>query len=348
MILPQIEKPWVENENNIWLATTLELQRNIDKFHFPARLDQERKAHIVKLIYSALLGSKIKKDLKLLPTPELTPLDREYVLEHFLIFGSVPQPHPGEAYLIDGSGLFLGMINIIDHLHLFAINTSQDLERSWQMLTQTEEALSKSIQFAFSNEFGYLTADPFQAGTGLVVSAFLHVPALLLQNNFSVNIAKDQQESVVISNLQGRSEDFLGDMAVVKNRYTLGVTEEIIISTVHQSAFKLMTQEKHAREELLEKPSEEALDRVSRALGVLQHSYTIGTSEALRNLSYVKLGLELGWIKGGSAAALNKLFFDCRRAHLSKCSESTFSIEHAHTIRASFLREQMVFFKFCG
>lgn len=79
MILPQIEKPWVENENNIWLATTLELQRNIDKFHFPARLDQERKAHIVKLIYSALLGSKIKKDLKLLPTPELTQIGRAHV-----------------------------------------------------------------------------------------------------------------------------------------------------------------------------------------------------------------------------------------------------------------------------
>ena len=313
-----IEKPWMGNENSIWLATTLELSRNVDKFHFPTKLDAEKKAHIIQLIYKALTQTDICPGLSLCFSKETPPLDREFLLEHFLIFGHAPQPHPGEAFLFDSSGQFLFILNVRDHLQLFALTISEDLERSWSGLTKIEDALQKTIQFAFSDQFGYLTSDPMHAGTGLIVSAFMHVPALSLENRLADFLEKEQQDAVFALSIYGNTEEYLGDIVVLKNRFTIRVTEEIIISTIHKAALRLKSKEAHIRAELKSNRPEPALDKVSRALGVLQNSFSLGTTESLRALSLVKLGVELGWIQGITLAAVNTLFFECRRAHLAR------------------------------
>ncbi len=334
------ENPWVGNENSIWLATTLELCRNVDKFHFPIKLNAERKAHIIQLIHKTLSQSDIFSGLSLLLATEISPMDRQFLFEHFLIFGHPPQPHPGEAFVIDSSGQILFVLNIKDHVQLYALSTSQDLERSWTLLTKIEDALQKTIQFAFSEEFGYLTSDPMHTGTGLIVSAFMHVPALILEEKLASFLDEERQEAVFALNLYGNSEDFLGDILVLKNRYTLGVTEEIIISNIHKAALRLLAEENSARNELKKKKPEDAEDKISRAVGILQNSFSIGTSEALKALSLVKLGIELGWIKGIDLATINRLFFECRRAHLARRIGPQFSLEHAHAIRAEFLRQE--------
>lgn len=339
-IVTPFEKPWSGNENSIWLATTLELCRNVDKFHFPTKLDAERKAHIIQLVYKTLAQSKVCPGLSLFLAKETAPLDREFLLEHFLIFGHAPQPHPGEAFLIDSSGQILLILNVRDHLQLFALNTSEDLERSWSGLTKIEDTLQKTIQFAFSDQFGYLTSDPMHAGTGLIVSAFMHVPALGLEGRLIDLLEQERQNAVFALNIYGNTEEYLGDIVVLKNRYTLGITEEIIISTIHKSALRIKSEEIHVREELKKNRPEPALDKVSRALGVLQHSFSLGTSESLKALSLVKLGVELGWIKGVDLASINKLFFECRRAHLARRIGPQFTLEHAHAIRAEFFRNE--------
>ncbi|MEI8125333.1 MAG: protein arginine kinase, partial [Parachlamydiaceae bacterium] len=57
-------------------------------------------------------------------------------------------------------------------------------------------------------------------------------------------------------------------------------------------------------------------DKVSRAYGILVHSYQIEVIEALNALSLLKLGVAVGWISGIDNSGINELFFNCRRAHL--------------------------------
>jgi protein arginine kinase len=58
------------------------------------------------------------------------------------------------------------------------------------------------------------------------------------------------------------------------------------------------------------------MDKVSRAFGILIHSYRIETRETLNEIGLVKLGVDLGWVEGVTPADLNHLMFHCRRAHL--------------------------------
>ncbi len=337
---PLLDKPWKANSNSIWLATSLQLYRNVDKFHFPSRLDAERKTHIIQLIVQALKSFSGCPNLSVLPASDLSPLQREYLLEHFLVFDPAPQPHLGEVFLVDATDHHLFMVNVDDHLHFFSLNTTQDPERTWKEMIAIEERLQKNVQFAFSETFGYLTSNPLLAGTGLVVSGFMHVPAMELLGKSNSIFDKLREEGVLVNSLQGAFDTLLGDIAVLKNRYTIGVTEEIIISTLHKAALHLSLQEKVFREELKNLRPEDALDKVSRALGILQHSFSLGTTEALKSLSLVKLGVELGWIQGVDISTINELFFQCRRAHLAHITQKSISIDQFHKVRAEYLRNK--------
>ena len=84
------------------------------------------------------------------------------------------------------------------------------------------------------------------------------------------------------------------------------------------------------------------MDKVSRAFAILIHSYRMETKEALNEISLVKLGIDLGWVEGVTAAELNHLFFHCRRAHLLVAlKEPEMSLEQVPHKRAEFIHKTL-------
>jgi protein arginine kinase len=145
----------------------------------------------------------------------------------------------------------------------------------------------------------------------------LHIPALHHTGELHEILAKQPEEGIMTMGLEGALDDLVGDFLILQNRYTLGVTEEGLIHALQNTAMKLSTAEKNLRIHLKESGNTEIKDLVSRAYGLLIHSYQLQTKEALNALSLIKLGLDLGWISGISSQTLNTLFFKCRRAHLA-------------------------------
>jgi protein-arginine kinase len=39
----KLEQPWSSNDNPIWIASTVRINRNIEKFNFPSKLDTDKK-----------------------------------------------------------------------------------------------------------------------------------------------------------------------------------------------------------------------------------------------------------------------------------------------------------------
>jgi protein arginine kinase len=103
---------------------------------------------------------------------------------------------------------------------------------------------------------------------------------------------------------------------ILQNRFTLGITEESILNALHTTATKIMNLEKEARDQIKNQGNPFIKDKISRAYGLLAHSYQLQTKEALSALSFIKLGIDLQWIEGMSNGKINELLFKCRRAHL--------------------------------
>lgn len=333
----KLRKPWEKNENPIWLASTITLQRNIEKFKFPGKLDTERKKQIIALVSKEVFALDQLRNPVLLKAEELSSLEKEYLAEHFFTMSSFHQMSSGEAFITDEMGELLTIFNMSDHLSFIKIDAKEDLEGSWAELVKLETGLGKNLTYSFSSKYGFLTSDPAKCGTALTAAVYLQVPALMHSETIDNVLEKNGDESLLISGIQGDPEEIVGDVIAVRNNYTLGLTEENIISSIHSFASKLVSEEKNARLRILQSQDPLIIDKVTRAFAILLHSYQIEAVEALNAISILKLGLEMEWISGISREELNSLFLSCRRAHLlSRHSEKIRQEETSHE-RAKFI-----------
>lgn len=310
------ETLWKDNNNPIWLASTISLYRNIEKFKFPAKLTSERQKQIITLLSKELMNYEEIKKPTLYKAEELSALQKQYMGEHFLTNENFQQAHSGEAFIIDESSRFLAELNIDDHIRFLVVDTKGELENSWNKLVKIESQVGKTVNYSFSQKFGFLTADPSLSGTALNLTVFIQPSALIHTKKINAVLEKLLDESLIVTGIQGNPTEIIGDVLCIRNNYTLGITEEAIISSLRSITTKLMIEEHAARKDIKNHDNPQIKDKVSRAFGILMHSYQIEAIEALNALSLVKLGVEFGWISGASQQMLNEIFFNCRRAHL--------------------------------
>ncbi len=312
------KNPWRKNPNSIWLASMVSLTRNLKKFKFPAKLSDERRKQVIELLASDLKKSSLLKNPQLLLAEKVLPLEKEFLVEHFLTNQGFYQSSHGEAFMIDSTAEFLATFNLKDHLTLYWLDNREELEATWEKVVRLEMEL-QDCSYAFHPKFGFLSADPATSGTGLTISIFLHLPALIHTDNFIEAVGKFKEESIEMMGLQGDPNELIGDIVLFQNVYRLGVTEEGLLTSLRTLAAKMVIEEKAMRSKLQANQGEMVIplkDKVSRAFGVLLHSYQIEAIEALQALSLLKLGADLNWIKGISQEILNFALFNIRRAHL--------------------------------
>lgn len=334
--------PWEEGVNPIWPASSFVLHRNLGKRLFPPKMSDAQLRQILDVLKDALLKSTHLNRPLLLIAEEVSPLDREYLIEHYLRLEGFPDTTSGQAFIIDESRQFLGLINIQDHLQIQLLDCKGDWEKTWNALSKLETSLASNFDYAFSPRFGYLTSEPGQCGTGLIVQAFLHLPALIHTGQLSEALVKQKDENVDAEGMQGTLDELIGDIIVLENKYTLGLSEESILHALNSTAMKLIVSEKALRAHLKEKNNPDMKDQVSRSYGLLLHSYQLETKEALNALSLIKLGIDLGWVAGITDQKLNTIFFKCRRAHLSHVFEGkAYDAQELSHKRAEFLHKQL-------
>lgn len=335
------QNPWDNNSNNIWLASTISLSRNIEKFKFPSKLEADRQKQIVSLISKELLADTALVNPKLIRSEEISPLQKQYLTEHFLTQLSFQQAHSGEAFILEDTGEFIASLNIHDHIHLQFLDIRGELEQVWNRLVSLETALGKKVAYAFSQKYGYLTSDFNQCGTALNVAVYLQVPALVHSGKVDEVLEKLADDSIAITGIQGNPTEIIGDILVAQNNYTLGVTEENIIASLGSFTTKMLVEEKSIRRKILQEESGNIKDKVSRAFGILMHSYQIEAIEALNALSLLKLGIELKWMKGMTTQEINSLFLKCRRAHLVQEHGGSLKQEDIPHKRAEFIHNSL-------
>lgn len=307
---------WTNNDNEIWLASSINFSRNVEKYKFPGKLDVERRKQIIAILSKELVENTELKEPALLKAEDLSGLEKEYLVEHFLSKESYHQAHVGEAFVVDKPGFFLAALNIRDHVQFELLDTKGDLENAWNKLVKIESTLGKAVNYSYSPKFGFLTADPYECGTALQVAVYLQLAGLIHTDKINDVLEKLVDESLAVTGLQGSPTEIIGDVLCIRNLYTLGLTEENIVASLRQVTTKLMVEEHAARSQIRHEISPDMKDKISRAYGILIHSYQIEAVEALNAISLLKLGADIGWLTGLNAQQFNELFFNCRRAHL--------------------------------
>jgi protein arginine kinase len=334
--------PWETDKNPIWFATTLILMRNLARYKFPSKLIESQGKSLLTTLEPILQNSSVLKNPITLAAEEVSPLDKEFLFEHFLCLESFQNATPGQGFAVDATGEFFAFLNIKNHLQLQLLNTSSNIEETWAKLLKIESEIAQKIDLAFSPKFGYLTSDFTQCGTGLLSLFYLHLPALIHTQELQEILAKQKEEDLLATSLEGSLDEMVGDILLLRNHYTLGLSEENILHSLQSTTFKLMAAEKSTRSRLQKEKSPALKDQISRAFGLLTTAYQLQTKEAFNSLSLLKLGLDLGWIQGVSPVKINTIFFQCRRGHLAHLlKEKTMDPQDMARKRAEFIHAQL-------
>lgn len=308
--------PWDKQTNPIWPASAFVLHRNLNKYLFPSKLPDLQMHQVLQIIEEVVKQNPLLSASLFLKAEELDGADKEFLFERFLCLEGFQNTTTGQGFFLDPTYRLLGLINVQDHLQLHCIDTSGEWEKTWNTLSEIDAYLSRSLEIAYHPRFGYLTSAPRLSGTGLTVQIYLHLPALIHTHQLEETLIKQQTDDVTVLSMQGPLQEIVGDIIVLKNTYTLGISEENILHSVHLAAMKLITLEKALRSHLRTNAPAPMKDLVSRAFGLLIHSYQLQTKETMQALSLLRLGLDLGWVSQTSQEKLLEPFFRCRRAHL--------------------------------
>jgi len=206
------------------------------------------------------------------------------------------------------------MINEEDHLRLQVIYPDLNIKKAYNRAKKIEKELENLIEFDFNAELGYLTSCPTNVGTGLRVSAMLHLPALAISNKIKNIIDNLIESGFAIRGFYGEGTKFAGDLYQISNQTTLGVTEKAIIDKVECIVLQIEKMELKERKKIAK--NKKIYNKIAKSYLYLKNAFSINLDESMEYLSLVKLGENLGHIKMLNKRNFNKLLIMIQPMHL--------------------------------
>src|SRR6202043_2253113 len=143
------------------------------------------------------------------------------------------------------------MVNEEDHLRLQVMRSGFTLEEAWQDIDKVDDLLEQRVNYAFSEEFGYLTACPTNVGTGMRASVMLHLPALEFTKQIEKVFRALQKINLAVRGLYGEGSRASGDFYQISNQVTLGKAESAILDEIREVIPEIIKYERQARQTLV-------------------------------------------------------------------------------------------------
>ena len=272
---------------------------------------------------------------------KLEELEKQFLLERRLASNELIKSSIPSALAVSGDESCSVMVNEEDHLRLQVLAPGFDLENCWRKISALDDELGGELEFAWSDELGYLTACPTNVGTGMRASVMLHLPGLVMTNQIDATIHGIRKLSMAVRGIFGEGSDNAGRLYQVSNQITLGESEENIIEQLSAVIRQLVEYERRARRALIEKDRFAILDHVGRAFGLLHNSYKLSVPEAVEALSAVRFGVDLGMFQHLKITTVNELFLELNPGHLQLRSSLALPESEQAVLRAKLFREKL-------
>jgi protein arginine kinase len=335
---------WVKAEgeaDDVVISSRVRLARNLKGFPFPNYADEKQLAQISEAVKAAVQDQAEFGSLQIIQIEELTPNDRLVLVEKHLCSPQfVENPHL-RLLLVNQEQSISIMVNEEDHLRIQAITPGNSLDQALHLANQVDDYLENTVDYCFDECCGYLTACPTNVGTGIRASLMLHLPGLTMVDQIKRVLSSLAHVGLNIRGLYGEGTESFGNMYQISNQVTLGHSEEELTSNLKSICRQVIEQEHNVREALFKDSKLQLEDRLCRSYGILIQARLLTAQEALKLLSDVKLGVELGIIPEINRVVIKELMFLIRASILQKVSGQEMSAIERDYYRAKIVRDKL-------
>src|SRR5438128_5984655 len=327
--------------DRIVMSSRVRLARNLKEAAFPGWAKKAERIKTLEVIRPAVEALPQMAERFSETMDNLTLLDKNILVERHLISREHAAKSAGSGLVLNREETLCVMINEEDHLRMQALRPGLQLRQAWTAIDQADSMLEKKLEFAFSPELGYLTACPTNIGTGIRVSAMLHLPGLVLAEQINPIIQSVNKLGLAVRGLYGEGTEALGNVFQVSNQMTLGESESAIVERLEKVMSQIIEHEENARGTLIEKKPKMVYNHIGRAYGILANAHSISSKETMNLLSLMKLGVDVGLFSGVDRSLVDELFILTQPAHLQKQHSEKLSAEERDLLRADMVRERL-------
>jgi len=278
MVLRAMPRPaWLSEDaphGDVVLSSRTRFMRNLSGHRFPNRAEVPELREVMHQILDAARDAGL--DLEVFKG--LTNAERDHLVGCRLVSPDFEWTLPGRALLVDAQRSVSLMVNEEDHLRIQALTAGWSIDACHTAARACLEAMATRLPFAYSPEYGYLSASPFNAGMGRRQSAMFHLIGLAQGKRLPGILKALSVERIFVRGLFGESSRAVG--AFVQISVLSGTREEFTGACDY-----LMREERAARATI----GRDALrERAVQARDFALGSRTVSLADALRVLGWVR------------------------------------------------------------
>ncbi|MGG3570966.1 protein arginine kinase [Bacillus gobiensis] len=329
-------------DNDIVLSSRVRLARNLESTRYPSQFSNEEAKRILDLFEKQFTDQHLQEigRFLLVKMDDAQPLEKRVLVEKHLISPHLTESPFGGCLLSENEEVSV-MLNEEDHIRIQCLFPGFQLANALNAANLVDDWIEEKVDYAFSEQRGYLTSCPTNVGTGLRASVMMHLPALVLTRQINRIIPAINQLGLVVRGIYGEGSEALGNIFQISNQITLGKSEEDIVEDLNSVVAQLIEEERSARNALYQTSKIQLEDRVYRAYGVLSNCRMIESKETARCLSDVRLGIDLGIINGISSSILNELMILTQPGFLQQYAGGALKPDERDIRRAALIRERL-------
>jgi len=326
--------------SDIVISTRVRLARNIDGIPFTHCAKETELDKVILEVKEAVKNNPYLTEAIIIELDKVTNLVKQFLVERHLISYELAESKKG-AVVIGDKEMVNIMVNEEDHIRLQAFSSGLQPTITWEMIDRIDDEFSKSLSYAYSSNWGYLTACPTNVGTGMRTSVMIHLPALNITKQIRKILHTISQVGLAIRGLYGEGTEALGNFFQISNQVTLGRKESEITDNTEKITKQIIEQEEKAREILMKENRIQLEDQIMRAYATLSHARIISSKEALELLSLVRLGIGIGLIKDVSLKNINELLIICQPAYIQLLAGEILTNPARDVKRAFIIQEKL-------
>lgn len=295
-------KKWYESEeaeNGIVISSRIRLARNLKELPFSIKMDESATEKLMNDVKNC-----IKESLDCKSTAfefvEVEKLDIDEKLsmmeKHIISPNMVNKKQPCGVFIAEEEKASI-LLNEEDHIRIQTIEAGEAINKTWDFADHLDNLIEEKQEYAFDENYGYLTSCPTNVGTGLRASYMMHLFGLEKTGQLSNVVQAIAKFGITVRGIYGEGTKAMGSIYQISNQVTLGQSEDEIIYNLKNVSNLVMEQEERMIEKLLKENGAFVEDQMYRAYGILSHARAISVQEAMEYLSAIREGYLLGILK---------------------------------------------------
>jgi len=323
------------------LSTRIRLARNVAGCRYPTTADTDTRKRIISYFDSVVTRTSSLSEGQYCKATDIDNLDRDFLVERHLISPVFLNGDLSKAVLIGRNEQLSIMVNEEDHLRIQALSSGLDPQGAFDLAMKYEGEIGRHLEYDYDRDFGFLTACPTNAGTGMRASVLIHLPGLVLTRDIDKVISRITRSGLIVRGFYGEGSDVLGNLFQVSNQNTLGLSEADIISRITKVTREIIEEEAKARNRLDDEAADMIEDKIWRAYGILKHARVLTSEEVMNLLSAVRLGHAMKIIDFLDVALINEILLLSQPAHLQKYYKTEMDQSRRDFVRAQMVRQKL-------